>query len=247
MNEEGGSAPSEPLYARVYNTLRAEILAGKYTAGDLLPSEAALVNRFGVSRHTVREALRHLKDVELVSSRKGSGTLVLQAAPPHQYVYRLNSVADMHDQLVATRYDKGVAPVTIDRELLERFEVEESEGWLGVSGLRYPIGENEPICDFEVQIAPQFTDVVRHGLDGTRPVYSLIEAHFAVRIDDVHQLVSAFRADERRGARIGMVPGETGIEIRRIFRLSTGSLCMFSFNYYPADRFVISMNLQRVK
>jgi GntR family transcriptional regulator of arabinose operon len=61
-------------YQRVFEELRREIVSGKYSPGQKLPSEAALVKRFGTSRITVGRAVRDLRQAGLVERRAGSGT-----------------------------------------------------------------------------------------------------------------------------------------------------------------------------
>ena len=69
---------SSPLYQTVVKALRAEILRGVYPVGTILPSETNLLERFGVSRHTIRAAVRHLRDLGLVESHQGLGSVVLR-------------------------------------------------------------------------------------------------------------------------------------------------------------------------
>jgi DNA-binding FadR family transcriptional regulator len=52
--------------------IRREILRGDYEPGDSISSEAALIERFDVSRPTLREALRLLESQQLISVRRGS-------------------------------------------------------------------------------------------------------------------------------------------------------------------------------
>ncbi|MGI8874304.1 MAG: GntR family transcriptional regulator, partial [Egibacteraceae bacterium] len=63
-------------YHRVANALRKEIQEGVYGPGDQLPSEAQLVERFGVSQPTVRAAVRVLRAEGIVESVHGRGTFV---------------------------------------------------------------------------------------------------------------------------------------------------------------------------
>jgi DNA-binding LacI/PurR family transcriptional regulator len=63
------------------DTLEREILDGKYVFGQKFPSEATLVNRFGVSRITVGHAVRELQRRGLVERRAGSGTYVRGPGP----------------------------------------------------------------------------------------------------------------------------------------------------------------------
>jgi GntR family transcriptional regulator, transcriptional repressor for pyruvate dehydrogenase complex len=64
------------LAERLVNELAAEIRNGKLRPGDKLPTEAQIVNRFGVSRTVVREALSRLQASGLVETRHGVGTFV---------------------------------------------------------------------------------------------------------------------------------------------------------------------------
>jgi DNA-binding FadR family transcriptional regulator len=52
--------------------LRRRIIRGELTQGDVLPSEAELLNQFGVSRPTLREAIRVLESESLVVVKRGS-------------------------------------------------------------------------------------------------------------------------------------------------------------------------------
>lgn len=52
--------------------LRSKIVHGELVAGDVLPTEAQLMEQFGVSRPTLREAIRILETEALISSRRGT-------------------------------------------------------------------------------------------------------------------------------------------------------------------------------
>ncbi len=56
--------------------LRDEILAGVYGPGDRLPPERELATKLGVNRSSVREALKKLEQLGLVSTRRGDGSSV---------------------------------------------------------------------------------------------------------------------------------------------------------------------------
>lgn len=63
------SAPA--AYAEVAARLREEILSGQLRVGERLPTETELCERFGVSRSTVREALRTLSSRRMVTTTRG--------------------------------------------------------------------------------------------------------------------------------------------------------------------------------
>jgi DNA-binding FadR family transcriptional regulator len=64
------------LATAVVTDLVDRIVAGEYTVGTSLPIEPVLCDRFGVSRTTIREALRALEGMRLVEVRQGSGSTV---------------------------------------------------------------------------------------------------------------------------------------------------------------------------
>ena len=68
------------LSDQVAEQLATEIRRGGLAPGDKLPTEARLVEQFGVSRTVVREAVSRLKSLGLVDSRQGSGVFVQAAA-----------------------------------------------------------------------------------------------------------------------------------------------------------------------
>jgi GntR family transcriptional regulator len=67
----------EPFpYERIVDELRAEILSGRRAAGERLPSEHGLADRYGTSRPTVRRAVARLKAEGLVVTSQGRGAFV---------------------------------------------------------------------------------------------------------------------------------------------------------------------------
>ena len=86
----------EPQYLKVKNHLREGIASGHWVAGDLLPSEGALVAQFEVSRMTVNRALRELVQEGLIERVQGVGSFVAQL---HRISSTLN-VRDVHEEIV---------------------------------------------------------------------------------------------------------------------------------------------------
>lgn len=70
----------DPKYKQLFETLKTDILAGRYKAGQKLPSEAALVTKTRASRITVGRAIRELQNAGLVDRIAGSGTYVRDAS-----------------------------------------------------------------------------------------------------------------------------------------------------------------------
>lgn len=82
---EGRAGDSGTAWRRIADALAAAIEQGEYRPGDTLPASVALAERYGVHRHTVRQAFRHLAECGLVTVSRGRGTQV--TAP--RFPYRL--------------------------------------------------------------------------------------------------------------------------------------------------------------
>src|SRR5687768_7502691 len=71
----GGLTPS-PLYREVKSRVTRGLAAGEWKAGEALPSESRLAERFGVSIGTVRKAIDELVAERILLRQQGRGTFV---------------------------------------------------------------------------------------------------------------------------------------------------------------------------
>jgi GntR family transcriptional regulator len=75
------SFAGRPAYIHIADDLRSKILDGALRGGDKLPTEAELMDDYGVSRIVVRQAVDVLRGEGLVTSQRGSGTFVRAQQP----------------------------------------------------------------------------------------------------------------------------------------------------------------------
>ncbi len=90
---EQNQPENTPIFQRIKDYLLAEIEAGRWKEGDVIPSEQALVKQFGVSRMTVNRAVRELTAEQVLTRRQGSGTYVAQQKYQATLV-EIKSIAD---------------------------------------------------------------------------------------------------------------------------------------------------------
>lgn len=86
----------KPAYVKVKELIQQNISSGKWRTGDLVPSEATLMQQFGVSRMTVNRALSELNAEGLVKRVQGSGTFVAEL---HRISTKL-TVRDVKEEVV---------------------------------------------------------------------------------------------------------------------------------------------------
>lgn len=73
---------SRPKWRRLHETLRSEILTGRYECGSALPSHSRLAEQYGVSVPTVREAITALVHEQFLVCHHGRGTYVAENITP---------------------------------------------------------------------------------------------------------------------------------------------------------------------
>src|SRR5690606_8537975 len=119
---DGGFAP---LARRGFTTdtvsaIKGMILDGRLRPGDQLPSERALSEALGVSRPTVREAIRSLQAMNIVETRHGAGTFVSSLSVeellrPLQFALALSDFAMEHLFEVRLMLEPGAAELAAER------------------------------------------------------------------------------------------------------------------------------------
>lgn len=235
-----------PLYQTVVKAVQSEIVRGIYPVGTLLPSEAALVQRFGVSRQTVRAAIRTLRETGLVKSHQGLGTVVRSPGTHRGYVHHVTTINDLFPVNVQTRYNPTDGRLMKLPDYARAF-LDDEGAWLHISG--YRLQENNNIFnEVDIFVAGRFAGVGRVINTHAGSVYAAVEMIYGEVVSEVHQVIGGFTANEQCGATIGLKPGEIGIEVRRIFRIaSENDVALISFNRYRPDDFTFSMTLRRMK
>lgn len=76
--------------------IKAMIVSGELTPGDRLPPEKELAERLGLSRNSMREAVKALEVIRVLDVRRGDGTYVT-SLEPQLLLEAIGFVVDMHD------------------------------------------------------------------------------------------------------------------------------------------------------
>lgn len=107
MTAEAQGGDAVTAWRRIADALAASIEQGEYGPGDTLPASVALAERYGVHRHTVRQAFRHLAERGLVTVSRGRGTQVTTPRFPYKLGRR-----------VSMRTNFGAAGIAVSGQML---------------------------------------------------------------------------------------------------------------------------------
>jgi DNA-binding GntR family transcriptional regulator len=230
-----------PRYQQLADTLLHDIERGKYKVGGMLPPELELSELYGVSRHTVREAIRRLVDMGLLGRRQGIGTHVKSASGRGRFVASLGNIADLFQYTQRTRL-KLIEErlVAADAALAEMLQCKPGQKWLRFETCRYPRGDRVPISYTEMYVQPAY-EAIREGIEGEGVwVYGLIEKHYGERIVEVSQEVGTLAVGARVAKLLHCKRGAPALHVLRRYYGSGERLLSMSVNQYPDNRFRFS-------
>lgn len=245
---KAGIVSEPPLYVQVMRALRDEIVSGVYPLGSRLPTEDKLCARFSVSRYTIREALRLLREDGLVSSRRGAGTVVIPPRSPGSDIHQVMSINDLVAFATDTRFAvESIGMVTIDKKLESATGLTRGGQWLEVRGYRHAEGVDAPVCWTEYFINRAFAAVGRILQRHTGPVFPLLEDMFGQHIVEVHQQISATLISPELAAGLEVAEGSAALEVRRTYKTGDERVAQVTINIHPASRFQHSMTMRRIR
>jgi DNA-binding GntR family transcriptional regulator len=236
----------QPHYVVLAETLLRDIESGRYPVSSLLPTEKELAQQFGMSRHTVREAVRRLQDLGLISRQPGVGTRVKAKTAASRYVQSSASISDLLQYAKEVRLHVGApTEVTADEKLAALLQCRIGQRWLKYVGLRHAADADEaPICYTEVYVSYEFASI-RDVISRSRTaVYALIEKHFNVQFREVRQQIAAVGIPAKAAGGLAVKRGSPGLAITRHYVSSDDRVLEVAFSIYPAERFSYSMRLR---
>lgn len=106
-NDEGSARKltgEGPLWSRVRADLQARLADGDFS--DAVPGELALAREYGLSRHTIREALRGLRNEGLITAARGRASKVASDTPIEQPMGALYSLFTSVESAGITQYSQ---------------------------------------------------------------------------------------------------------------------------------------------
>src|SRR5438105_8650684 len=229
---------ARPRSVQVREQLTQRIDSGALAAGSRLPSEPALATELGVSRATLREALRALESEGLVRRMWGAGTFV---ADGRRVTNSLDANFGVTDAIRAAGMQAGIEqarhamePATVSEAA--RLELEPGSDVLVVERVRTadgkPVVLSRDIMPGRLIKRPDLADEMLG-----RSIYEVLERDLGLVI---HHGVASFRpvrADLTVARRLGIPRGELLLAIWQVDYSEDGAPVLSSYEYHLADAF----------
>jgi GntR family transcriptional regulator len=227
---------------QVADILRRDVLHEAWPDG-ILPSEAELVEEFGTTRNTVREALELLRAEGLIERQPGVGTVVVRTKHPHG-LDRLRGLAEtFHGRGKVHNEVRALGLISPPRAVQSRLGLDPGEDVLHVERLRTLDGQ--PVS---LDVSYLVLDVARRlvGCDlAGSDLFALIEETTGRRLGHADLLVEAVSADAHTAAVLGTVRGAPLLMLERLTHLDDGQPVDLEFIRFRGDRLSLRGSTRR--
>lgn len=219
------------LYEQIAQQLLSEIQQGQFGALGKLPSEAELVERFQVSRVTIRLALAKLGDDGVVERKQGKGTFVAAQQVRHD----LDALRSFHDSLLL----QGLQPsMRLIGHRLTGVPEELSALFTGqcVTVERLHIVDNEPIAFARSYLTAELAEVDWQQVE-QEPLYSVLERVTGKPVLRADMAIRAREADKALAEQLGVKRGTALLVMQRTSWFDDQRCCDRTTFYIRPERY----------
>ncbi|MEM1092045.1 MAG: GntR family transcriptional regulator [Pseudomonadota bacterium] len=234
-----------PRYREIANGICEAIAEGRLTVGSKLPGEHELRQRYKVSRHTIREALRMLEDGGFIQRHKGIGTVVTSDVARSGYVQRMQSVSELLQYPADTVLEHvGSANLVASVELAKTLGIPPRSHWSCLSAIRRDSRSGLALCWTDVYVLRRYRSVEKYIGTDPRPLYDVIEQVFGERIRSVEVELTAELLASSHAEALGVPEGQPAMNILRRYH-GKDRVFEVSVVRHPSERFKYSLTMQR--
>jgi len=232
----------EPLWHQAEQAIRASIESGEWSTGGQIPAEDRLCEMLGVSRITIRHALRNLEQAGLLLRDHGRGTFVRRAT----VVAGIRGLTSFTEEMAALGLAVGsrvlgqnVTPAPV--EVADALEIELGAPVLRIRRLR--LGNETPIGLQTVHLpVGRVPGLAESGLlQGS--LYETLRTRYAIAPVEAHEVYRVASIGDEEAALLQVAPGSPVFVVERRTRDARG-LFEFTVSSMRGDRYEIRSTLR---
>lgn len=244
-----GKAPADdkkrPRYIEVASDIRERIEAGEFQVGALLPTETDLCGVYGISRYTIREALRRLQDAGIVTRRQGSGTVVTSQERASMFQQELGTLDDLIQYASDVRFELSEPIIKALPSTLHSYvDPDEQTDWIYIRALAFQRHLRRPVAMSHVFMPPKYDEVARTVRGNRGALFNEFEILSGNLIEHVEQEIRAVTLTEDACQALECTPGQAGLRAVRAY-FDTYGPAMISISLHPGDRYAYHLKFDR--
>ncbi len=239
--------PPIPKYYQLRAELERQIAEGQLSPGAFLPPERVLLQQYGVSRTTLREALRPLLLEGTLLSVRGKGIMVAQPA-----IRQAGDVLmSFSDVLRAQGLQPGISDVHVtvgpcSHEVGAALQLTPDAQVVRVERVR--TGNAQPV-NFSISYLPagDVPGLTANLLEASGSLYLLLATRYEIHIARAQDEMFARRASRREARLLAVRPGDPVLVLRRVCVLPGGRPIEYALSVIRSDiyRYVVRLTPPR--
>jgi GntR family transcriptional regulator len=224
-----------PLHHQVYLDLKAALDSGEYRAGDRLPPERDLAQRYGCSLITVRRALSELAREQRIERTQGRGTHVLPPRIERNLAGNLSFTQEMQSRgLIPETRLLGAREEAADEHVAAALELPTGASVYYLERLRLASGE--PLLLEQVRLpAERFPGLLEADLEG-QSLYDLLAERFDARVGLVREALEPVLLRAREARLLNQAPRAPALLVEGIAFSMSGKPIEFGRTFVRGDR-----------
>lgn len=238
---QGVRKKSLPRYQVVCDILCDEIAQGKFPPGTCLPKEFDLCDRFNVSRYTIRRAIDGLRDMGLITSRSGVGTIVLASHPRDEVIQTLKQFEDLFKYPEeSVRVPLSRAMVTAEGDLADHLKAPVGSQWMRLEALRSAKNAALPFNWLEAHIRADLANILDLPNPAEVSLLTHIEMIHGIKASAAQVDVSVMQVGSHRAELLQTDSWTPALNIVRRYRDAVGDVYLVTNSVHPQHRFSMS-------
>jgi DNA-binding GntR family transcriptional regulator len=237
--------PRKPRYQALADDIRGKLMRGAYQ--DIsFPTESVLCKTYGVSRFTVREALRALQSEGLIQRKRGAGTIIRPAAARGGALHQpLSNVAEILQYARDTQFEFApLGLVKLPKALVDAIDVDALGRWFAFRGIRCTEGMGKPIARTDAYIHRDFAAIIDQIHPGDETIFRQIGRLSGRQVASVTQDIQAVSASRELADALSVAVRTPCLRILRCYFDSESRLMEISASHHPGDRFAYAMHIE---
>jgi DNA-binding GntR family transcriptional regulator len=231
-------------YVQIAQSLIQDISKGIFAVGSAMPAEVELSDRFGVSRNTMREAIRILLHLGLVVRHRGIGTIVQRRTAVPRFKHKVDSRTELfsYEQLSEQRVLSS-RELTTDGTSAQLLGCSAGERWVCLETLRSLQRDQIPIAYSNLYLPRRFA-AIGEFLDGLQsPSYATVEQKLGLKFARVTQENSGHSITGNAACHLKVPNGSAALYVVRGFVTCDNETLFVTETYYPEGRFSFSFEM----
>jgi len=232
-----------PFYQQLYEILRGRIQRGDWKPGDMIPSEKELIEQYGVSRVTARQALDALVQDGLIYRERGRGTFVAHPTVEQASSRIISFTDEMRQRGVVPRTEvlsAGLVPA--QQDIAERLSIARGDELVRLVRLR--LADNEPMTVEEAYFVHSWCRGLLELDYRSGSLRELLERHYGIRWMRAKQVTRAINAPPDLAATLGIKPRAAVLYIERVSHNTQDVPLEFLRLYHRGDRYALYSELK---